>query len=547
MTSLKDRKNTFSNIDISSRVPKSKTSFVVIEVYHYDFDVDIAELFLPSNLRSSDETFTTTTIYELREDVANLRINKSINNPSSDFNFTLFPSEDWPSKVSPGDWVVIKMFNNIENEKFVNTKGNKNIVCIGNVDRVAKVIDRNEDDDKIELRYQVSGRGFGKVFEMTNTYFNPYATMPSTLDVFLREKGLPLSGNPTKLVKALLDIFLGDGVSITGLKTKRLKQWSIPSELVQNLGLGNPLYSSQEELFFDSILERDIEEDLPGFKPRQMLGLDSENLWDLIKRSSNDLINECFLELKRSRSGQVQPSIVLRPRPFNTTKFEDIFKKASTGQKVLGYLKGKYKIYQDFAEENFLEISPAEVLYENLGRDDHSKFNLFTLSSVRNEHYFKSPYADSRSGNDINNPTLIRESILRSGLRIMDQSIEFHHVSGESKLNKAEINLWKAWLVQLYDINYANHLNHSGTIECSGVLEAELGKVLTLLPENTSSGSGKKRIYYIEGYEHEWNFPNTWRTVFSLSKGQYKDKTDPYIIFDDTFDSVFKAKTRIVT
>ena len=79
---------------------------------------------------------------------------------------------------------------------------------------------------------------------------------------------------------------------------------------------------------------------------------------------------------------------------------------------------------------------------------------------------------------------------------------------------------------QLYDLHFANHLYESGTMQCTGILEVELGKALVVLPEKENA---KKKIYYIEGYEHSWQYPNIWKTTLTLTHGQFQDENLPFI------------------
>jgi hypothetical protein len=248
-----------------------------------------------------------------------------------------------------------------------------------------------------------------------------------------------------------------------------------------------------------------------------MLSVDSNgNVWEMLQRSSNSLINEVFLEEIRDGDGRAYPTIVLRPRPYNTPYFPSQFPESE--KDLINRLNGKWTTLQSLAKQSYLEVSPGEVLHENLGRDDHSRFNSFFLTSVRAHEAYRSVFASLNSMGTISQPFFCRESIHRHGLKMFSQLLEFDQLTGLTASLVNEIDIFKAFLAQLYDYYYANHLYESGTIECTGVLEAELGKVMRILP---SKKGEKTRIYYVEGYEHSWTFPGTWRTIFTLTRGQW--------------------------
>ncbi|NBW99548.1 hypothetical protein EBR03_08255, partial [bacterium] len=116
----------------------------------------------------------------------------------------------------------------------------------------------------------------------------------------------------------------------------------------------------------------------------------------------------------------------------------------------------------------------------------------------------------------------------------------------------SQVDLFKAFMVQVYDMNYANHLYDNGTIECTGILHAQLGKALVVMP--TKEG-GKRKVYYIEGYEHTWTYPGIWRTIFTVTRGQFFKPKDGKIFIDlrdkdfgapdDEIPPVYLAQTKV--
>ena len=531
-------KRRISQVSLSKRAAFSRTSNVTIVYWHWNKEnfgtssnvqMEAAE----KELIGMGKEFTKGYI---NTDVSSCSISKNIDNPSASFNISLLPTKNWRQVIAPGDWIAIYFHSEMSAPEPDSTK---NMVLIGNIDRVSRTIQKDEETDTTQLRYSITGRNFGKVFEQTDIWYDPYTNQTATLDVMLRQAGLEITGNPSQQVEAALNVFLGEGQTFKGGKTSALNQWMIPR------GVSNLFGAKDKRGFFDGILKRAITQKLPGYNPRNLLALNSNgNLWDFIKRSSNQLVNEVYLEETRDSEGNVKPTIHMGPRPTNTPFFHSQF---GDEKSVIPLIK--YKTLQELSTENYVEISQSEIIYEDLGRDDHSRINMVWLETSQAFMGYLSPTANVDGANTLGNPTFSRPSIQRNGLRRLDAMLEFCHSEQEGGVITTDLKLYKAFIGQLYDMNYANHLYEQGTIECSGVLEAELGKALVV----KSALNQKDKIYFIEGYEHKWNFPNTWTTVFTVTKGQFRDTAKPFIDIlgpgdfgqaDNSIDLTFSAKTK---
>jgi hypothetical protein len=534
---LEDRQrgsSVFRGFPLSQRAYGSRTSSVVVKYFHYRTQ----NFGLPTNLRENINAPVDVEVGTISSEVSNLTISKSIQQCSASFNLSLFPSKNWKNVLSPGDWIMIYIFNNLGD-----IEDTKNLVLVGNIDRVSRSLQRNEDEDKTLLRYQVSGRNFGKIFEDMDIWYDPYKDQEATLDVALLNAGLEMVGSPTSLVTEMVNIFLSTGGTTAQGKTTDLNAWRIPSDLANVFveATENPLLAGDTAVLapvrFADILETNITENLPGYKPREKLSIDSNgSLWDMIHRNSNMLLNECFVEEVRDADGSVTPTLTVMPRPIQTPFFEDLFGSEPASDPVLQKLNGAHKSLQTLATESFVEISQSEIIYEDLGKDDHSRMNLFWLRTPDAYEKNVSNVANLNSTNMISNPVFVKESIQRHGLKRFDQLLEFSRTQAPGYSGGPEIQLWKAFMSQLYDMHFANHLYDAGTIECSGVLEAELGKALVV---KASKPEDKDKIYYIEGYEHKWTFPNGWNTVFTVTHGQFKVQDGSKNIFIDESEEDF--------
>jgi len=535
---------------LSKREIASKTSFARIYYWHWERQ----NFGVASNVRDEHKD-----AYETREGwietpILSVKISKSVDRPSASFEISLMPTENWKQVLSPGDWIAIYLYSSSQSPVGTyHMPKQKNLVLFGNIDRVSRTLSKNEDTDKTELRYRVSGRNFGKVFEETDLWFDPYINQQQVLDVVVRTAGLEIIGSPTEQVEKVLKVFLGSGAQFDKQKTSPLDQWRMPLGCLELFG--TPADGSVRR-YFDSILNKEIEPDLPGFKVRGMLSLgDNANLWENLKNCSNDLVNSLIVDEYRDEAGNAKPTISLHPRPYNTPFFD--VGKDKTSQfgkekdKILPILNNKYQSLQDLGK-NGIEISQSEIIYEDLGRDDHSRLNMFLLVSNNAMDYTKSIYSNLLTTKEgIGNPFFSRESITRHGLRRFQKLIEFDKPF-KNLAAYSQIDLFKAFMVQTYDMNYANHLYDNGTIECTGVLHAQLGKALVVLP---TKENGKKKVYYIEGYEHTWTFPGTWRTIFTVTHGQFFRPKDGNIFIDlsdrdfgsddDELPPVYLAQTKV--
>ena len=198
---------------------KSRTSYARVVYFSYDkqnFGVasntrkdfaDADELLRGVNDRREKEPFPFGII---EKEIVSLDVQKNIRSVSANFSISLLPTSNWKQIIKPGDWILLYLFDEPPTDYSQDTQ---NLVLVGNVDRISRVREKDEETDKTLLRYRISGRNFGKVFENTDLFFDPYMAknQSNTLDAILRTKGLPLAGSPDIIVGKLFDIFLGDG------------------------------------------------------------------------------------------------------------------------------------------------------------------------------------------------------------------------------------------------------------------------------------------------------------------------------------------------
>lgn len=521
--------------DLTKRTLKSTTSFARIVVFHYltqNFGDAVSTK--PLGQDSVGKLAVKKEIIEA--EIVSIRTQKSISQPVGSFEASLMPTRNWKQVISPGDWFLVYLYSNesefINSSDFVrqvnSSPPNKNLVFFGNVDRISRTKQKDEATDKTIVRYRMAGRDFGKVFQQTDIFFDPYRAefQSSIINSVLTTKGLAFSGNPNGLVGAILDVFLNPfGGRVNSGNTPPLNQWEIPTTVSQVFQSGPSIGSSllgDSFGYFNTVLKRKFAPSMPGFKSRSMIGPKSNgSLWDLLKRNCNNTVNEMFVDLVRDNNGNAQPTIVVRPRP-NSVFFKD----------KDGGLGGVYESLQKRGKSSSYNISSIDIIFEDTGKDDEPRANMIWLEARQSAELNTTAYANvyavgSPTGNGL--PMVQQESVNRYGLKRFDAQLDFAYLNDKVRA-AANISpiLFRSMIAQLYDHKAYLHLYDTGTMETHGDLRAELGKVLRVITDDSSNATPTK-IYYIEGYSHDWTFPGIWKTQYSLTMGQFDVEDKPFI------------------
>lgn len=510
------------------------TSFARVAYWHYEKQL----IPLSTNQSQSIEDTSSVKLGVIETEIESIKVDKDINAAAGTFEITLLPSKNWKAEIAPGDWLVIQMFTGKE-EYVPQGVMNRNVVLFGNVDRISRSKQRDENSDKTLVRYIVSGRDFGKVFEDTDIFFDPrcISTMsPQTIQTWLTANGIPFAGNPGELVEKVFSVFLGGTPIATAMATDTtgsiqafnpgsLRQWVIPLPILAfffpSVGVG----------YFKDVCQLDIMPDLPGFGARMTID-SGEPLWQVLQRMSNQITNELFCDLRRDPiSGMARPTLILRSRPASP-----MFK-LMTGMDVASsaLLKNKWFTMRELAadEKTVINLSDTEVRYENLGRNHQTMFNMLWLQS-QNMGATVAAWAstDAKVGFGIGNPVFCNELIRRYGLKRLDEMIEFVYLQDGKEISH-ETQMLKGFLMQRYDQVAYNHLYETGTIETVGKLDASLGMALRIYPpqevqDDKFTLNKYPKLYYVEGYTHEWKYPGMWTTTWKVTNGVY-DGPAPFI------------------
>lgn len=542
---------------MADRKVTDSTSHARVRFWHYRFQ----SFPLATNQRIGFPPSSVLGIEEgtIEAELVSINVSKSIRQPSGTFDITVLPTKNWRQVLAPGDWLVIYLFNGISDEFQYK---NENVIMLGNIDRVARIKQKDEESDKTTVRYQISGRDFGKVFEDTDIFFDPYAGFlqsATLISQYLVQRGLAFAGTPTQLVNMFVDIFLsGDGGKVPDpilgkSSTSPLNQWLIPDELA--------LFFAGGGNYFHDILQKQITEDLPGYKPRAMMTPGSNGgLWSHLKRNSNELVNHLYCDMQRDDpKGPAKPTIFLKPVPASPFY--------SPLQAPL--LTSDYKSLSDkAAEEGVIEITSDDIMYENIGRDGNYRFNMIWVEpKLSDKSAAVETVSNLKNLPGVRLPMVNDESMQRYGLKRLAGQLDFIYQEASAETTLA-IEQYKSFLAYIYDINAYHHCYETGTFETGGKVNAQLGRVLRVVRPQDAGGGGTvsskfdfasalaappPKLYFIDGYKHTWKFPNIWRTEFSVTMGQWDSSNAPFIdlneadngAFDTEFDSTSLVKTNV--
>jgi len=298
---------------------------------------------------------------------------------------------------------------------------------------------------------------------------------------------------------------------------------------------------------FNDILMRAVWPDLPGHAVRVSLSPNSNGaLWGILERSSNMVVNEIYVDLTRTDSGAAQPTLTLRPRPTSVF-FSD----------TSGALNDNFFNLLDLvATGDVVTMFHHDIKFDNLGRDGHARFNHIWLHpKMQDAESAVNQLGNIGADGGVGNPMQLRESIRRYGLKRSEEVVDFIY-NKDGKSLTASVDVIKSFLEQRYDQLAFHHLYESGTVETSGTIQARLGVVLRIIPERfdatkSAADNPPTKIFYVEGYKHDWTFPGQWMTEWTLCCGQWESKDKPFIDLDSAdagqFDTDFDVTSLVKT
>jgi len=518
------------------------------------------------NLMKTREINATSSVY-------NLSYGNAKSGPSGIFSITLGPDKDWTRILRPGDWVMI-----YQSQFGIDTNGTKGLRCLGNIDRVSRQKIISNDGTK-RFTYRVVGRDFGKIFEKTKFYYNPYIPKEVQQNFVFLKSGIKVTGSPASFVKTYVDLYLGSGTLIKDQIAKRknpsdkvvveklekMDQLRLPDAIYKKFGEDKKINRFADILKVEIGGFEDGSLNPEGYSwaipPDRVV---SGSLWDIIMSVSNPLMNELFLSMKfYPAENKVFPTLTLRKLPYRGHKTH------KTGKPL-------------FPRLSALTIQENMIISDDLGFNDHEIYNFINfdpqIPRISGYAQFmaasKATRRDDFAKADVRLfPFINQASIARNGLNTLEQTSEFVMIErGRDKegKEKLDIQLAERWMKELIEWWEDYVRFESGTIVIKGfsevnVFEEGKGKgVITINDRKLTANElqtarrilGKRdkvgiandqfnlgdniylnsrdRLYQLEGYNIDWQAPGESTITLTVIRGvEGKPGTSTYKFIDE--------------
>lgn len=453
----------------------------------------------------------------VENDCISVSVNVSKTNPTPNATITLSSGDlNYATAISPGDFVLINMVNFTSKAREIRDRAilEKPINRVGDgfkgvfkINSVNKVVNVDPASGVKTVRYQVTAYGFT---EWNNIiYYNPTLGDSINKDVLtyaINEKLLSVLNSKLeiqKVLEILPNIILGNGrINATDSKVMSTKKepYIIPGSVFKLMGMkgknavdlyrvmlgiwGNPITSSskQRDGFNPKFTERggvqSMDKPLQGMIPIQTSPLTNVRLIDLLKRYSNELINETYLCYRIDKNGYVLPKVIIRQKPFNTEH---------------GKLDGTR-----FLKLPRWKISSDLIYSLNVSKNESLRFNFVHIIGTTGN-----PAVDGANlANQNSNQGTIKydnKDIERHGLRPYTQVSNFDW----PRDNTASMAPY--WASLCFDWVYGGHLKTNGKISCVGIEDDIcIGDNLEL----------QDTVYHIEAINHIGTISPDGRKIF---------------------------------
>lgn len=533
----------------ATSITTSQRSNCSVVIYRYN-DVDINKLNQINLTNVSpvqqnrepnlSSNFRTRSRLVIRNDVVKCNINKNKSGSSGNFSLTLkrgkkvrgerVLSEDinYLEEIHPGDWIMIYMRKSgpIRIEELGSTKPSSGLKFMGIVENVRYIEIDQPDNAMPRLEYIVTGRDFGKVFDMS-MYFNPLIAdaAKSILGAEFNTDSSKSHGQKTALksadeiIKKLVSFYLGgelDDLDPTN------QSWYVPAELASTFGIRAKTKSGA--VSFIDILNldkiglhkfnsngtlRSSLNPLPGKTVIYALP-STGTVWSVLQHMQNSVINELYTELSLDSDGNLKPTLVHRQMPFSNKKnqithvFTSHRNYAKNTTANDDFIPSEEKTY--FVDLPRHEINSSDIRKRNVGKSDHERLN----------HVVVVPRVFDGTIEQLFVIGMNTPSIQRYGLRSFQAQTAYaldKGLGGKKNYCSRCTHLVQDWF-------FLSHMLFNGTIIIDGVDEhVEVGT--NLFVRDTL------QLYHIEGYTHTYEVQTgggiVYNTEFRVSRGQVFD------------------------
>ncbi len=457
---------------------KIETPHAAVKIWNYiDRIADTGALSSQAN-KVKEEIISTLSLM-------NIQTNKSKGDPVGTFNFTLAPTRNWVSVITPGSWCAIFMSNEPIVKETFNSASRNHVKMFGRIDNV-RVEVSVDDEGARSTRYMVSGQDWSSMFNNI-FYIDPLLSDPSQaqtsegnalylqiLKNLFSKNNTPSTFDIASNLQSLLSIF-GKPLDIpdTTRIAKPTYNVVLPNEAVNFFGFidaeGEETSSTdltkiialQTGSLNSSVGQYDtqIRDGNGWLNPFSMVG--QHTLWSVMMDNCNYALNEMYPEMRWLGEDKPQLTLYSRVKPFSfqdnpiegvDTQLRSQFKNVVThrlhDETVISVNAGTN--WRD--KFNFIEIKP-----------DLSEFNIHDLASkLKSQAYQKKP-GGVAAATDIFD---------REGFRPLIYSIKQIPVQvGAETADKYDVELLNKWVNMLQEWFFDTHRLLNGRITMTGSTE----------------------------------------------------------------------------
>lgn len=363
--------------------------------------------------------------------------------------------------------------------------------------------------------FTVTGRDFGKVWELSPVWFSPYGNdlVSKAVANKVFQARPRILGSPDTVVKAFLRDFLEQITTAVG------PNWSPPAGM-PNMDPGSFIDNVQFNVEnFQNIPPR------KAFNPQHMAP--TGTLWSLAQQYTDPMFCEMWVDLlpdadplsPRIAAGDslspkdTRMTVVLRDRPFPVVDPEVT---------AFSFAAGTYQ--DNWKNVPVLTIPRQQILTSDLGRSGLERFNAYFVAEVLLQDVAK------EGAVNIIAPLYDKEGIKRHGFRRMD--VQSRQVPDEKALAfKTMADTQRRLIRDWYCLN---------PYLLNGSVELAVGrpdiKVGTRVRVPATVGEGSEESYYVEQIGHSWTFGSSVKTSLGVVRGWQGD--------DDSYRDALKEMSK---
>lgn len=486
----------------------------------------------------------------VENDCVTLSVSTSKTNTTPSATMVLLSGDiNYATAISPGDFVIINMVNFSEKARELRVRAGQELPInrvgdgfkgVFKINSVNKIIQTDPASAMKTVRYQITAYGFT---EFNNQiYYNPTlgkSVSDNVMTYFIGQELLSVISSKKEIQEALEILpnkILGGGriseVNDNVKKTPYIVPKSVFSLLgIKNGGFAIDLYKIMIGAWNDiskfnprtttSGQIQTTSYSLQGKIPIQTSSLTNVRLTDVLKRFSNELINEMYMCYRVDEaSKKILPKLIIRQKPFNS---EHGVKKDGNYEQITG---------TKFLSLPRWKISSDLIYNLNISKNESLRFNfVHIIGTVGIPGFDKTILATQNAKNS----TVVfdKTDVERHGLRPYTKVSNFDWTTVDGK--SGGVSYAPYWAKLVFDWVNGGHLKTNGTVGAYGIEEDIcIGDNLEL----------QDTVYHIEAIDHigamSPDGKKTFRTNLTLSHGIDKRSSSagpvyPEMDYTDTF------------